>query len=83
MLSLFSNPYDQVREQLRITIEGVKERQENASLVHPLLRLLLIPPTKTRLASLLRIGHVIEQPVARTKNHENSCGQDALLILCV
>jgi hypothetical protein len=26
---LFSNPYDQVREQLRITIEGVKERQEN------------------------------------------------------
>jgi hypothetical protein len=26
---LFSNPYDQVREQLRITIEAVKERQEN------------------------------------------------------
>jgi hypothetical protein len=26
---LFSNPYDQVREQLRVTIEGVKERQEN------------------------------------------------------
>jgi hypothetical protein len=26
---LFSNPYDQVREQLRITIESVKERQEN------------------------------------------------------
>jgi Phage capsid-like protein len=26
---LFSNPYDQVREQLRITIETVKERQEN------------------------------------------------------
>jgi hypothetical protein len=26
---LFSTPYDQVREQLRITIEGVKERQEN------------------------------------------------------
>lgn len=26
---LFSNPYDQVREQLRVTIEAVKERQEN------------------------------------------------------
>ena len=26
---IFSNPYDQVREQLRVTIEGVKERQEN------------------------------------------------------
>src|ERR1700744_4041579 len=26
---LFSNPYDQVREQLRVIIEGVKERQEN------------------------------------------------------
>ena len=26
---LFSKPYDQVREQLRVTIEGVKERQEN------------------------------------------------------
>jgi Phage capsid-like protein len=26
---LFSNPYDQVREQLRITVESVKERQEN------------------------------------------------------
>lgn len=26
---LFSNPYDQVREQLRITIESVKERQES------------------------------------------------------
>jgi hypothetical protein len=26
---LFSNPYDQVREQLRVTVEGVKERQEN------------------------------------------------------
>jgi Phage capsid-like protein len=26
---LFSNPYDQVREQLRIAIETVKERQEN------------------------------------------------------
>jgi len=26
---LFSNPYDQVREQLRIVIESVKERQEN------------------------------------------------------
>jgi hypothetical protein len=26
---LFSNPYDQVREQLRVVIEGVKERQEN------------------------------------------------------
>ena len=26
---VFSNPYDQVREQLRITIESVKERQEN------------------------------------------------------
>jgi hypothetical protein len=26
---LFSTPYDQVREQLRVTIEGVKERQEN------------------------------------------------------
>lgn len=26
---LFSKPYDQVREQLRITIEAVKERQEN------------------------------------------------------
>lgn len=26
---LFSNPYDQVREQLRVTIESVKERQEN------------------------------------------------------
>jgi hypothetical protein len=25
---LFSNPYDQVREQLRVTIESVKERQE-------------------------------------------------------
>jgi hypothetical protein len=26
---LFSNPYDQVREQLRLTIEAVKERQES------------------------------------------------------
>jgi hypothetical protein len=26
---LFSNPYDQVREQLRVVIESVKERQEN------------------------------------------------------
>lgn len=26
---LYSNPYDQVREQLRVTIESVKERQEN------------------------------------------------------
>jgi hypothetical protein len=26
---IFSNPYDQVREQLRVTIEGVKEKQEN------------------------------------------------------
>jgi len=26
---VFSNPYDQVREQLRVTIESVKERQEN------------------------------------------------------
>jgi len=26
---LYSNPYDQVREQLRVVIEGVKERQEN------------------------------------------------------
>ena len=26
---LFNNPYDQVREQLRVTIESVKERQEN------------------------------------------------------
>jgi len=26
---LFSNPYDQVREQLRVVIEGVKERQES------------------------------------------------------
>jgi hypothetical protein len=26
---LFSNPYDQVREQLRVTVEAVKERQEN------------------------------------------------------
>lgn len=26
---LFSKPYDQVREQLRVTIESVKERQEN------------------------------------------------------
>jgi hypothetical protein len=26
---LFSKPYDQVREQLRITVEAVKERQEN------------------------------------------------------
>jgi len=26
---LFSNPYDQVREQLRITVENVKERQES------------------------------------------------------
>lgn len=26
---LFNKPYDQVREQLRVTIEGVKERQEN------------------------------------------------------
>ena len=26
---LFSNPYDQVREQLRVVVEGVKERQEN------------------------------------------------------
>jgi hypothetical protein len=26
---LFSNPYDQVREQLRVTVESVKERQEN------------------------------------------------------
>jgi hypothetical protein len=26
---LFNNPYDQVREQLRVVIEGVKERQEN------------------------------------------------------
>lgn len=26
---VFNKPYDQVREQLRVTIEGVKERQEN------------------------------------------------------
>ena len=26
---IFSNPYDQTREQLRVTIEAVKERQEN------------------------------------------------------
>jgi Phage capsid-like protein len=26
---IYSNPYDQVREQLRVTIESVKERQEN------------------------------------------------------
>ena len=26
---LFNKPYDQVREQLRVTIESVKERQEN------------------------------------------------------
>jgi hypothetical protein len=26
---IFSNPYDHVREQLRVTVEGVKERQEN------------------------------------------------------
>jgi hypothetical protein len=26
---LYSNPYDQIREQLRLTIENVKERQEN------------------------------------------------------
>jgi hypothetical protein len=26
---LFSNPYDQVREQLRVVVEGVKERQES------------------------------------------------------
>ena len=26
---LFSNPYDQVREQLRVVVESVKERQEN------------------------------------------------------
>lgn len=26
---LFSNPYDQVREQLRVTVESVKEKQEN------------------------------------------------------
>ncbi len=29
MGDLFSNPYDQVREQLRVVVEGVKERQEN------------------------------------------------------
>jgi hypothetical protein len=32
---LFSNPYDQVREQLRVVIESVKERQENELLNNP------------------------------------------------
>ena len=32
---LYSKPYDQVREQLRVTIEGVKERQENELINNP------------------------------------------------
>ena len=32
---LYSNPHDQVREQIRLTIEKVKERQENELLNHP------------------------------------------------
>lgn len=31
---IFSNPFDQVREQLRITVESVKERQENELLTN-------------------------------------------------
>jgi hypothetical protein len=32
---LFSNPYDQVREQLRVVVEAVKERQENELFNNP------------------------------------------------
>jgi hypothetical protein len=47
---IFSNPYDQVREQLRVTIEGVKERQENELLNNADYGLLNNVPDKQRIA---------------------------------
>jgi hypothetical protein len=48
---LFSNPYDQVREQLRVTIEGVKEKQENELLNNADYGLLNNVPDAQRIAT--------------------------------
>ena len=48
---LFSKPYDQVREQLRITIETVKERQENELLNNADYGLLNNVPDAQRIAT--------------------------------
>ena len=48
---LFSKPYDQVREQLRITIEAVKERQENELLNNADYGLLNNVPDSQRIAT--------------------------------
>ena len=48
---LFSNPYDQVREQLRVVIESVKERQENELLNNADYGLLNNVPDSQRVAT--------------------------------
>ena len=48
---LFSNPYDQVREQLRVVIESVKERQENELLNNADYGLLNNVPDSQRIAT--------------------------------
>jgi hypothetical protein len=48
---LFSKPYDQVREQLRVTIEAVKERQENELLNNADYGLLNNVPDSQRVAA--------------------------------
>lgn len=48
---LFSKPYDQVREQLRVTIEAVKERQENELLNNADYGLLNNVPDSQRIAT--------------------------------
>ncbi len=48
---LFSKPYDQVREQLRVTIEAVKERQENELLNNADYGLLNNVPDAQRISS--------------------------------
>jgi hypothetical protein len=48
---LFSKPYDQVREQLRVTIEAVKERQENELLNNAEYGLLNNVPDSQRIAT--------------------------------
>ncbi|PJZ79044.1 family 2A encapsulin nanocompartment shell protein [Leptospira neocaledonica] len=46
---LFSNPYDQIQEQLRLTIESVKERQENELINNEDYGLLKNVPKKQRI----------------------------------
>ncbi len=48
---LFSNPFDQIKEQLRLTIETVKEKQESELINNPDYGLLINVPAKQRIAT--------------------------------